>query len=1656
MAHIAFWHGIVSNSQAELFKKFANSKAVLQALINNDYSKIHLAKKHSDNKEYPIYSCTITNAGRLLFTTVNVRGKPYILPLEELPTHNYEDSKFLRNKSLLISHVEKHAAKDTVITEHDFIPLTEEEKDQLKMTLKSGPRRVREIPSAAVAPIVFEPEEEEAPLIHLPITFYNNNFIQLDQKQTDTLYYKLPLMVGGLPGSGKSCLAMTMLSQWVAETVDTETPLLYITKSKRLAENLEAQWNDLPKVKRADGKEPPQVLFKTYDELLTEKAVINANKLVGKEHYIAWYKSRKRAFSLENLYQEFGMCSPFKTIEDYQAFGKQNLLHAAPEDRAKIWDLYQLYRKKLEAEGLVHPPFYIPESLGKYQKVVVDEAQDLFPLQLEALALASENEALVKQDKEVEAAIQGPAAAPEKEVHKRANIVYFIDTHQSLTTSKSVRPFIRTLFNKEGENNLTETQLAGSYRCPEAVKNFANILIQLKNNTVGSITDKYEMTEILAPDLKQEKGQVNWFNTKELWEKGKKDILNQYLKANVVIVALEEHLQEAKEKFPDHSQIFTPEQIKGLEYELVIVYKPLTTSDFRHANTKLGDRKIAAENQGKEKIKEVSGRSMNNTAPEFATPFNNFFTSVTRATKGLVIIQDEKSLENIVNPLKESIKPQDAKAKAAPAPIITEEQEEQAWYERVKTLLKTGEPASIEVARKIFRNELHQSEEAFQVFTEALKQRKLPISKQVLETKLTTPRNHSQSLSLPADTEVKEEIEPTKQSLKPTTTHSNYVNNLFNKFTRKNLTELFQKPISLIIEILFDTPFEQGVSLISELRPDKLRVLGEILVSSNAKYLRKFIENESGLNALKKMLDRHAELLLHIQPIHLLKSIESDDVILLDKLNRTQVGTEIIAKIQRFTPNLAREIREFQVKRKIESIQLPLNQQSVADLCEYLFANPKDTALKLFCMVKFQQGRDILIKMLELDPSISKKIHVNDLFPTLENSKAVLTVLKLTEDGSFILKLLYKQHPQLMLDVLKKQRQAQQLDASLPAGALRLDSYMSPQAMLNLMMFLEPGQAIYFPPYIPLDIAMLVIKMLKPECRVILSSEIPLSVVKEVLSALTSEILFSYVGSASEDFLKLISSHLKGKSFYIVKETTEEEIVTICTYLKDSFVLLDPKLSISATIKFASLNSTTNLFEMDKKSDGKQIIAAAAALKSGGVFSLKNIPSKELNVIAAKNLRKGCLFIVNIDNPHDTLTAVISQINPLAHLYFLSPKSVEDENKLLSLMKWVKPNTTILLTGTTSIEFISRVKKALSKNVIVNIRAPRILDFIFNGVEINDLDELQQLNILMELPPPYITPEEAALKVSSLPHLNVLELHPDFSVEVYKSAISALPRDSMVRINKKTSMEKANILAKGLKDKELLVHADMPGEMMISAIRNLPPGVTINFIPQLSSGTFIISTLRKAVAALKSGYIPIHSFLSNQYIKAIVESLSNGSHITFYPDITSEKIRIAATFLSKNGHILFQGDIKKEDCEFVARTLGPTNFIRIHNSFSIETLRATAAALKRGTLSFRNDSPLDLITAAAEFLNPGTQMFLFQNFPFNTIKTVLQLLKPGTQLLLQCDKGPESAELIKMGEEKGVMVTCIYNKEVSQSGMGFFGASSAASETPAFADIPSP
>lgn len=455
----------------------------------------------------------------------------------------------------------------------------------------------------------------------IPLELHQNQFIQFSKEQEEILQASFPFGVAAPAGCGKTCLGISMMSYIVNLALEADMPMkiAYVTKSNPLALQQKNHWQitmpELPKTIDID--------FVTYSQLLPAGIQIIGSEL---SYFKTWFKDVERLlpYPADTVWQEFRILSGLDSLEQYLGLGKKQSLILELEDKQKCFSLYESYQKYLKGACLCSPSLFKLDKHPIYNFIVVDEAQDLSYGQL--------------------ANLNGLA--------KESKIVYFLGDHQLLFDVKSKLNFIKNMYHQAGIA-FSVLSLTQSYRCPPQVIELANCIIQTKYLVTGGLVDSVENSTISIADGFQDKpGQVSWIQPKN--EMLRTEILLHAQQHYFAILVMDEALTaEVAEFFQcDPVRIFTPETIKGLEFKMVVVWKPLIGVEAKEVNKLLPAISLDEEKQSA--CAAVHRPKPGQGHEAYLHFFNRLITAVTRCQQTLIWIETEQSrpIENLIGHLK--------------------------------------------------------------------------------------------------------------------------------------------------------------------------------------------------------------------------------------------------------------------------------------------------------------------------------------------------------------------------------------------------------------------------------------------------------------------------------------------------------------------------------------------------------------------------------------------------------------------------------------------------------------------------------------------------------------------------------------------------------------------------------------------------------------------------------------------------------------------------------------------------------------------------------------------------------------------------------------------------------------------------------------------
>ncbi len=595
-------------------------------------------------KNHKVFSLRINDKGRIIFTYTEVNNIKSLVVLEILENHEYDKSKFLK-KNVLKRYLEKNQAEiGRLVQNDDFEEST--------------------IPDELIEPqanVYFEIANEN-----------KNSYVIFDEAQQNAFNAKTPLLIEGPPGSGKTLIAQGFIKQALENNAQK---VLYVSPSANLARTVLRELSTSPEY------DPGKVDVLTYEQLVQGGVEADGPGILK-----TWWKTLKVrsteksklanwSKNLNAVYEEFKIISGVSKEEYLSENGigkKQSLLGRDQSDRQLLCTLNERWLKHLEENAIKIRDFYrfSVDEIHVYDLIVVDETQYLSNIAIHNLLIMANNNIVLCSDRR-----QNP--------------------HDELQRNTQIKSMI---FQSAGRQP-DEHQLSAHYRCPKNIMTFAKVF-----NDIRTDMSKNLKSELKVVDSKISGGNVLWVEPSN-----KNDLLDLLVKLhndpNACVVTSEKYREEAKvlglKGLTEHdaqslclTNVLTQEEIVGLEFNTVILYKPLSTPQMKRVNQWLEKSRQQTEDL--------------HAAAELSA---NFIAS-TRATQCMVMVQDssEHNLANLIHALKESQKITETK-EIAVIPTHAIETLSDEWESRAKEAAENGHIAR---AKAILSEHLSMYEEAQQ------------------------------------------------------------------------------------------------------------------------------------------------------------------------------------------------------------------------------------------------------------------------------------------------------------------------------------------------------------------------------------------------------------------------------------------------------------------------------------------------------------------------------------------------------------------------------------------------------------------------------------------------------------------------------------------------------------------------------------------------------------------------------------------------------------------------------------------------------------------------------------------------------------------------------------------------------------------------------
>ncbi len=415
-----------------------------------------------------------------------------------------------------------------------------------------------------------------------PMQLFDGEIFQLDDTQCRV---SSRMVVQGGPGTGKSSLA----EHYLELGAHNDENVLYITQSSTLVANMRTSWQESP----AFDSENEKIELLTYDQLIQKRNGNNQIISHAREPFNTWFsdylakkKKTPEKFNEEAVYQEFRIRSgytPIAYLDETETGKKQTTFYG--EDRTWIDDAYQEWMRFCDQNNLRFAEFHSIEHGDegkKYARILVDEAQDFSHKQLLEIYRLTDN----------------------------GDVIFFIDSVQSLHDNKPKVIYLKKILGKDGQDISLET----SYRCAPNIMKFAVAVSNIRKSVAQEKEKSTSKTTIPEGNY----GEITW---QEVDENSIDKITQTYGKNHDSCVITDEE-NKARFRAKKFSQVFTPEEIKGLQFKRVILYRITEQDGFANISKAISDN---------------GNIDPNKTRLEFAAPLSKLFVGITRAREHLHI-----------------------------------------------------------------------------------------------------------------------------------------------------------------------------------------------------------------------------------------------------------------------------------------------------------------------------------------------------------------------------------------------------------------------------------------------------------------------------------------------------------------------------------------------------------------------------------------------------------------------------------------------------------------------------------------------------------------------------------------------------------------------------------------------------------------------------------------------------------------------------------------------------------------------------------------------------------------------------------------------------------------------------------------------------------
>ncbi len=616
----------------------------------------------------PIFSIRYSHEGRIILSNRSLQGKTYWCVLGVLANHEY-DAFFRRLRSVVAQNPSaweqffgqaEPTAHATEGLETAIAAETSDSEENSSIPLPTG-----------------DPNE---PWSFEGVFYADNRWIIADEDQGRVIQQQvqLPLVLKGFAGSGKTLAALLLLKQVLTRE---NARVLYVARSSRLVDKVRRDFESRETLEdssaaaaAAEAAAPrSSIEFLTYNQLLNqvlgEKGLrFSEDEQAGKKAFHEWMEQTlqrnnlpRRAMELlrneaDKLYLEFRIIAGFR--DKYLEIGNKGALFSKDEagDRELLLRLFRDFEQYLGNRSEKVPEFYDDKEVQPlFTTIVFDEAGGETTASLLFAARLAFNQ----------------------------QILYCVDHRQVFESKISDMHLMQVLLERPVQYH----HLRRVYRCTAEMAAVAAKVDELRSLFAPGAK---AAGDFMVPSAGERVGGVQLVQLED--ESALTRIQSLSNDAHFCVVTYDEYLAEARERFP-HTAVLPVSQVRGLEFRIVVLYKPFGPRIFADINRQI----------------ERAEHSITDKHLEFTEWLSLLFIGMTRPEQFLFLCDDFK--QRRIKHLMDFLAPVMKMGKGAE--VRAEESSDQEWEMRAREYLQQGHH---ELASDILKNRLKRTSAEIQRF----------------------------------------------------------------------------------------------------------------------------------------------------------------------------------------------------------------------------------------------------------------------------------------------------------------------------------------------------------------------------------------------------------------------------------------------------------------------------------------------------------------------------------------------------------------------------------------------------------------------------------------------------------------------------------------------------------------------------------------------------------------------------------------------------------------------------------------------------------------------------------------------------------------------------------------------------------------------------